>query len=409
MRLVVSLELSLSGAPKRSEPNISMHPSPDAESQGPESQKAAGQKVDSSWRDRLGPDLLLAEFVSFTGALKKMTVRHARQSAQETLEALARDETVVMTGPYAYIDAVYRYCQQHAGLVGNADLPRFIRHGKRRALVAKIGRRRLHHLLVAAQGERLLEVEDAPDLHGVQDWLQEPPGPATYLLPLRRLQRMLSDMQRASDGIYVEALDDRITVLPQVYVPANQSVPAMFAQQAELLAGKKVLDLGTGSGILALIAVRLGATKVVACDLNPHAVRNARLNARRLQLDDRLEVKEAGHLFGPVGAERFDRILFNAPWVKGEPKNMYERGLYDAGYRVLDGFCAGAADHLTPGGSVLLQFSDIGPRGGENATAHLLRSVEANGLTIHRTWRLERASRVNGLPACVFLYDIRPV
>jgi ribosomal protein L11 methylase PrmA len=118
----------------------------------------------------------------------------------------------------------------------------------------------------------------------LQEWLQEPTGNDIFLIPVRRLQRILTDMERAHHGIHVEALNNRITILPHVYVPSDQSVPAMFAERGELFAGRRVLDMGTGTGILALIAAHLGATQVVATDFNPNAVRNARLNADLLGL-----------------------------------------------------------------------------------------------------------------------------
>lgn len=57
----------------------------------------------------------------------------------------------------------------------------------------------------------------------------------------------------------------------------------------EDLQGKTVLDYGCGSGILAIAAVKLGATKVIATDIDPQALQATRENARRNDIaDDRI-------------------------------------------------------------------------------------------------------------------------
>lgn len=79
--------------------------------------------------------------------------------------------------------------------------------------------------------------------------------------------------------------------------------------EAGLLAGARVLDVGTGSGVLALAALRLGASAAVGFDLDPAAAREARDNARRNGLADRLRV-----LAGPIEAlagPPFDVALAN--------------------------------------------------------------------------------------------------
>jgi ribosomal protein L11 methyltransferase len=55
---------------------------------------------------------------------------------------------------------------------------------------------------------------------------------------------------------------------------------------------EKVLDLGTGTGILALAAARLGAQKVLAVDLNPLCVRTTRRNVSVNHLEETIDVAE---------------------------------------------------------------------------------------------------------------------
>jgi len=267
--------------------------------------------------------------------------------------------------------------------------------------------RKLHGLLLVGQGDRLVDVDDAPDIAGLQDWLEEPTGDNPLLIPVRRLQRILTDMRRASEGIFFEPLDARLTILPHVYVPSDQSVPAMFAEFGELIKGKRVLDMGTGTGILALLAARLGARAVVATDSNPKAVANARLNAERLGLADSVDVRDAADLFDAVQGERFDVILFNAPWIQGRPQTLYDTANYDPGYRVIDGFLAGALLHMAPGGVILLQYSNVSQRKGDSGLDHLEEAVAAGGLHVASRRSISRISRVLGGRETIFLFEIR--
>jgi release factor glutamine methyltransferase len=130
--------------------------------------------------------------------------------------------------------------------------------------------------------------------------------------------------------------------------------------------------MGTGSGIGAIFAARRGY-RVVAVDLNPEAVRCARINALLNGLEDRIEVR-AGDLFEPVRGERFDLILFNPPFFRGRPS-----GLFDLAWRgvdILERFAAGLPACLAPGGRALILLSTDGDAGG------MLRALAAEGLVV---------------------------
>ena len=79
-----------------------------------------------------------------------------------------------------------------------------------------------------------------------------------------------------------------------------------------------MLDLGTGSGVGAVFAAQW-AGQVVAVDVNPAAVRCARINVLLHGVEDRVDVLQ-GDLFEPVAGERFDVILFNPPYFPGQPR-----------------------------------------------------------------------------------------
>jgi len=118
----------------------------------------------------------------------------------------------------------------------------------------------------------------------------------------------------------------------------------------------QVLDMGTGSGVCALAVARAGC-HVTAVDINPDAVRCARINALLNQLDHKIEILQ-GDLFAPVAQRRFDLILFNPPFVHGTAADMADRAWRSTD--VAPRFAAGLAQHLTPHGAALVLLSSYG-------------------------------------------------
>ncbi len=99
---------------------------------------------------------------------------------------------------------------------------------------------------------------------------------------------------------------------PGVYAPQEDTALLSAALADEPLApGAAVLDVGTGSGALALAAARRGA-RVTAVDVSRRAVCAARLNALRAGLPVRVL---RGNLFEPVRGRSFDLVLANPPYV----------------------------------------------------------------------------------------------
>lgn len=355
-----------------------------------------------------GKCLFPGEFMHFTGEIDVVEMQSALTPPKQIHGQLASGKAIILAGPYPYVNGVFRYCQHfERGLVGNEKYSNISDRGQRSAAFTAERRQKLHRLLVLAQGDNLLDIQEPPDTAGLQKWLQEPTGDSLFIIPVRRLQRILTDMQRAREGIFIKLLNGTITIFPHVYVPSDQSVPAMFAEHENFIHGKRVLDMGTGTGILALLAAHLGAANVVATDSNPNAVANARLNAERLELSDIVEVRGPANLFDPLKNEIFDVILFNAPWIQGEPKTLYDTANYDPGYQVLDGFLQKVHEHLASDGIILLQYSDVSQRKGENSLGHLEDSITSNGLKIVNRQSITRISRVLGAREHVFLFEIR--
>ncbi|MFC1601158.1 methyltransferase [Candidatus Sumerlaeota bacterium] len=356
----------------------------------------------------VGPCAMPDELLAFTGPPCPVEVRDARDSPKALLERLAAGAWLAIEGPYAYVDAIYRYCQHNErALVSPEDFAHIPERPARRAAMVETRRRKLHHLLVVARDDGLPHIEEAPELAGLQDWLLESPGERPFLIPVRRLQRILVDMRRAREGVRVPGLARPLAILPHVYVPWDGTVPAMFAEYGSLMDGKRVLDIGAATGVLALLAAEFGAARVVATDSNPRAVENARVNVERFGLAAKIDVRPPADMFEAVGDEEFDVILFNAPWAEGEPQTLYDTAIYDPERQVLGKFLAGAEQRLAPDGVVLLQLSDVSSRAGGESLEFVRELVEANGLRIAGSRHIVRESRLIRTREKVYVFEIR--
>lgn len=83
------------------------------------------------------------------------------------------------------------------------------------------------------------------------------------------------------------------------------------AIQARVEPGQRVVDCGTGSGILAVAAAQFGAREVVAFDIDPNAEPNARDLAERNGVSDRCRFATGGFELLPVREHPFDGLLAN--------------------------------------------------------------------------------------------------
>ena len=154
-----------------------------------------------------------------------------------------------------------------------------------------------------------------------------------------------------------------ILVAPQVFNPALFGSSAFLARYvlknyaSSLKNPAKVLDLGCGSGLLALAAARAGAKEVIALDLNPEAAWVAGVNARLNGLQERIETRQ-GNLFEPVSGQTFDLILNNPPYYSHKPTNMLEHAFFAGPQQeTLMAMTAGLATHLAPKGTALMVVS----------------------------------------------------
>jgi release factor glutamine methyltransferase len=156
---------------------------------------------------------------------------------------------------------------------------------------------------------------------------------------------------------------------PAVLVPRPETelVVVEALAVAKAMAAPRVLDVGTGSGCIAVaVAKRHKAAQLTAIDLSEEALAVARRNAERHAVGERIRFLH-GDLFAPLGEEQFELILSNPPYVRAgdiaalavEVRDHDPRLALDGGpdgLAVIERLVAGAAAHLAPGGWLIFEI-----------------------------------------------------
>lgn len=180
---------------------------------------------------------------------------------------------------------------------------------------------------------------------------------------------------------------DRRALVPR---PETEQLVEIIKDTFAAAPPTRILDLGTGSGALALgLARTFPESRVIALDASADALALARENAAATQLDTRLELRRSDW-FGAIRAEeRFDLIVSNPPylteaeWAEAQPEvrdHEPKQALVaaDAGCADLLKIIAVAPRHLTPGGWLFLET-------GIAQHPRLLEAFTAAGLTDGRS------------------------
>jgi release factor glutamine methyltransferase len=205
-----------------------------------------------------------------------------------------------------------------------------------------------------------LEVTETEAAEGVLSRRATPHGPLRRCL--RRLIHFLAYhliLARQRTRI-TQVAGFRLIVRPTVFHPRYFLSSECFAEFITRLdlTGKRVIDVGTGSGILALAAARAGAESVIAADINPNAALTAVENARTNGVSDRVSAVCSNLLSALAPRPLFDVILSSPPKHAGPPRDLADRG-WHAGphYRDIAALFDESRDRLRPGGRLYVMIS----------------------------------------------------
>lgn len=191
-------------------------------------------------------------------------------------------------------------------------------------------------------------------------------------------------MQELSGFLSKKKSDESVVVLTDrfEYQGWDQVIPIQPEQvffydefNRESIKNASVLEVGVGSGVLSIQSAKLGASKVVALDINPRARNVAGFNATVNGVQDVIDVRHGNvnNIFAPVSGETFDYIISNPPFEPTPDNTGYymnsAAGIY--GIDFLDAMFSAVNTHLNENG--YLQIVTMAP--GSKDEPHLLTEL----------------------------------
>lgn len=299
-------------------------------------------------------------------------------SAKEAARRMRAGEHLLLTGDYHHgrtlLKAVSKRLKPRQGGPIHSLAERWHHARSTTSEQAEI----LGRLLVCLDSDGSLSLRRAQDSKQAVLWAWGP-SERPRLVSLRTLIGALGAAGWRRAGLEVEGLTGTITPHYGVFSPTRQVYVSLLDALGDVT-GKRLLDVGCGTGVLSFVLLQRGLAEAVGTDVDDRAVRCAQDNAKALNLAARFQAKRAD-LFVPD--VRFDRILFNAPWMPGKPATRLDHAIFDEGGQTLKRWLNGLTAHLELGGLGALIVSDLPERLGLREEGALLQWIADAGLVVH--------------------------
>ncbi len=183
-------------------------------------------------------------------------------------------------------------------------------------------------------------------------------------LSLKLQTKSLKDME-TREVFHKNLAGIEYIVLPRVYKGSTDT--ELMCSSLKIGENFDVWDIGTGTGLIALTAKKLGAKYVLASDYNIDAVNNTRENSKVLKLD--IDIQHI-NLFGSI-KKKFDLITFNPPFTDNKAVKSHEISFWDNDHLTVKRFFKDLHNYLKPNGKSLICWSSF-------AKVNTIKSIASN-------------------------------
>jgi release factor glutamine methyltransferase len=162
----------------------------------------------------------------------------------------------------------------------------------------------------------------------------------------------------AGSHAFVHA-EGEFVVYDGVFSPSVFNDTFFYAEALPVPVGGSVLEVGCGTGFIALTAAKKGAGSVLATDVNPSAVANCKANSEKHDLSDVMTARISGVFSAVPADERFDLIFWNCPYFPAQRNedDPLECSVFDPTYESIGRYLRDARAYRSPQGRVMLSFS----------------------------------------------------
>ncbi len=250
----------------------------------------------------------------------------------------------------------------------------------------------LGKLLIPINADHKIELKRAPDitLASAQAYGADI---AAYIVSLRELQGVISAFEWRKKGVNIDL--SALGISPFKLTPHFGVFSPIRGEYLKLLATTPLpkcvqsnscaLDIGTGTGVLAIILALRGVQKVIATDQSPRAIACALANVQAHNLESKITVL-ATDLF-PLDTQtkqpiKAALIVCNPPWLPGPSSGALDSAVFDPQSQMLKGFLSGLGKHLLDQGQGWLILSDLAEHLGLRTRAELMQWIEDAGLQV---------------------------
>ena len=253
-------------------------------------------------------------------------------------------------------------------------------------------------LMCWADKDGTLQVSSKPELPFLLELIGEAPNAnenCPFLVPVATIQDIQSELEQTYS---IDVLDVSLVASKNVLAPRSQETIACFQEAmqsleyADLPNKPIIADVGCGSGCLTLLAHQeFGEnTDIYASDILHEAIATTRINVQHLlppsknRGAENIHVLPAGDLFEPFTSQRFDVVIFNAPWVVARVRNRSEVAIHDEKQQTLRRFFEQVPNYLKPNGTLLLGYADAS---GPKAISNLETIIAESGFTCSNVFK----------------------